>query len=209
MRAGPHRAESTINGSTHLPPPHPLSSPPLLRSAPSTLRFPCPAPLSSAPGPCRPVLCTLLQIEDIIDSGHTAVKLLEHYRAAGAASVKLVSLLDKPSRRQVGRRCECNRPAGLARPASSLLPGRPASARRAACVSGAVGAANPIIQTSMVPTRLLCRLLLQVAAQPDYCCFEIPDAFVVGYGLDFDEEYRSLPYVGVLKPERYTSDVCE
>ncbi len=38
---------------------------------------------------------------------------------------------------------------------------------------------------------------------PDYCGFSIPDAFVVGYGLDYDEKYRNLPYIGVLKPEVY------
>lgn len=38
----------------------------------------------------------------------------------------------------------------------------------------------------------------------DYSCFEIPDAFVVGYGLDYNERYRNLPYIGVLKPEIYT-----
>lgn len=37
-----------------------------------------------------------------------------------------------------------------------------------------------------------------------YSCFEIPDAFVVGYGLDYNEYYRNLPYIGVLKPELYT-----
>lgn len=37
----------------------------------------------------------------------------------------------------------------------------------------------------------------------DYSCFEIPDAFVVGYGLDYNEKYRNLPYVGVLKPAVY------
>ena len=37
----------------------------------------------------------------------------------------------------------------------------------------------------------------------DYCGFSIPDAFVVGYGLDYDEKYRNLPYIGVLKPEVY------
>lgn len=38
----------------------------------------------------------------------------------------------------------------------------------------------------------------------DYSCFEIPDAFVVGYGLDYNEYYRNLPYIGVLKPEIYS-----
>lgn len=38
----------------------------------------------------------------------------------------------------------------------------------------------------------------------DYACFTVPDEFVVGYGLDFAEKYRNLPYVGVLKPEIYT-----
>ncbi len=36
-----------------------------------------------------------------------------------------------------------------------------------------------------------------------YSCFEVPDAFVVGYGLDYNEAYRNLPFIGVLKPEIY------
>ena len=40
--------------------------------------------------------------------------------------------------------------------------------------------------------------------EPDYLGFEVPDEFVVGYGLDYDETYRNLPYVGVLKPEVYS-----
>ncbi len=35
----------------------------------------------------------------------------------------------------------------------------------------------------------------------DYACFEIPDAFVVGYGLDYNQKYRNLPYLGILNPE--------
>jgi len=40
--------------------------------------------------------------------------------------------------------------------------------------------------------------------EPDYIGIVIPKAFVVGYGLDYDEYYRNLPYVGVLKPEVYS-----
>lgn len=39
---------------------------------------------------------------------------------------------------------------------------------------------------------------------PDYCGTEIPDEFVIGYGLDYAEMYRALPFVGILKPEVYT-----
>lgn len=40
---------------------------------------------------------------------------------------------------------------------------------------------------------------------PDFCGFTIPDAFVVGYGLDYAEKYRNLPYIGILKSEVYKS----
>lgn len=43
-----------------------------------------------------------------------------------------------------------------------------------------------------------------VEITPDYTCFTIPNEFVVGFGLDYDENYRNLPYVGVLKEEVYT-----
>ena len=42
-----------------------------------------------------------------------------------------------------------------------------------------------------------------VTLKPDYVGFTIPNEFVVGYGLDFNEHYRNLPYVGILKPEAY------
>jgi hypoxanthine phosphoribosyltransferase len=41
---------------------------------------------------------------------------------------------------------------------------------------------------------------------PDYCGTEIPDEFVIGYGLDYDERYRALPYVGILRPEVYQGE---
>lgn len=44
----------------------------------------------------------------------------------------------------------------------------------------------------------------EVSFQPDYVGAEIPDEFVVGYGLDYNEDYRALPYIGVLKPEVYS-----
>ena len=54
----------------------------------------------------------------------------------------------------------------------------------------------------------LCTLLdkperRKVDIHPDYVGFQIPDAFVVGYGLDYAEKYRNLPYVGILKPSVY------
>ena len=42
-----------------------------------------------------------------------------------------------------------------------------------------------------------------ITLKPDMVGFEIPNEFVVGYGLDFNEHYRNLPYIGVLKPEIY------
>ena len=43
----------------------------------------------------------------------------------------------------------------------------------------------------------------RVTLKADYTGFTIPNAFVVGYGLDYNEHYRNLPYVGILKPEAY------
>ena len=44
----------------------------------------------------------------------------------------------------------------------------------------------------------------EVDLKPDYCGVQIPDAFVVGFGLDYNENYRTLPFVGVLDPKVYT-----
>ncbi len=84
----------------------------------------------------------ILIIEDIIDSGLTLSYLVKLFRYRKAKSIKIVTLLDKPT----GRKADIN---------------------------------------------------------ADYVGFEVPDAFVVGYGLDYIEKYRNLPYIGVLKPEIY------
>lgn len=86
----------------------------------------------------------LLIVEDIIDSGLTLSYLVDLFKYRKAKSVKIVTLLDKPSGR---------------------------SAKIKADIVG----------------------------------FEVPDAFVVGYGLDYNERYRNLPYIGVLKPEVYSN----
>ena len=54
-----------------------------------------------------------------------------------------------------------------------------------------------------VRTAVLLRKLgrQEVQIEPDYCGFEIPDAFVVGYGLDYDDDYRHLPHIAVLPPQ--------
>ena len=65
--------------------------------------------------------------------------------------------------------------------------------------------------SAMEPASLkICALLDKPArrradVQADYVGFEVEDAFVVGYGLDYAEEYRNLPYIGVLKSEVYSS----
>jgi len=82
---------------------------------------------------------------------------------------------------------------------------------------------DDILDTGMTMTRVLARLraleprsiktcvLLNKSSrriepvEADYVGFEIPDFFVVGYGLDFAERYRNLPFVGVLHPHVYNS----
>ncbi len=82
-------------------------------------------------------------VEDILDSGVTLSYLKGYLANRKPASLKIVTLLDKPARRRA-----------------------------------------------------------DIAA--DYCGFTVPDEFVVGYGLDFAERYRNLPYIGILKPEIYS-----
>ena len=84
----------------------------------------------------------VLIVEDIVDSGMTLSYLTRLLNSRGASSLRIVSLLDKPSRRTV-------------------------------------------------PLTV------------DYSCFQIPDAVVVGYGLDYAGKYRNLPCIGVLKREIY------
>ena len=85
----------------------------------------------------------LIIVEDILDSGVTLNYLREYLGTRRPASIKIVTLLDKPERRKAN-------------------------------------------------------------VHPDYFGFIVPDEFVVGYGLDYAERYRNLPYIGVLKPEIYT-----
>lgn len=85
----------------------------------------------------------ILIVEDILDSGMTLNYLKGLLQGRNPASIRIATLLDKPSRRKVD-------------------------------------------------------------LQADYVGYEVPDEFVVGYGLDYDEKYRNLPYVGILKPEVYT-----
>ncbi len=85
----------------------------------------------------------VLIVEDILDTGVTLSKLVPMLKMRNPNSVKICTVLDKPSRRKAD-------------------------------------------------------------IQADYTGFQVPDEFVVGYGLDYDEKYRNLPYVGVLKPEVYS-----
>lgn len=84
----------------------------------------------------------LLIVEDIIDSGLTLSYMYGILKSRNPASIRICTLLDKPTRRKVD-------------------------------------------------------------IKVDYLGFEIPDYFVVGYGLDYNEKYRNLPYICVLKPEIY------
>lgn len=87
----------------------------------------------------------VLIIEDIVDSGHTLTYLSDLLQSRSPASLKICTLLSKPSRREV-----------------------------------------PVDIT--------------------YTGFEVPDEFVVGFGLDFDELYRNLPYIAILKPSVFGTD---
>lgn len=87
----------------------------------------------------------ILLVEDIVDSGRTLKSLTENLAGRGANSVRTVTLLDKPDRREVDYRA-------------------------------------------------------------DYIGTAIPDEFVIGYGLDYDEKYRDLPFVGVLSPRVYNKN---
>lgn len=83
-------------------------------------------------------------LEDVFDTGNSLSFTYEHLLSKEPASLKIVTLLDKPARR------------------------------------------NP-----------------DITLKADYTGFVIPNEFVVGYGMDLDEKYRNLPYIGVLKPEVY------
>ena len=79
-----------------------------------------------------------------------------------------------------------------------------------ATATGAVNYIKELLQ-SRNPASIKIAALLdkpsrrKVDLQADYVGFVVPDEFVIGYGLDFDEKYRNLPYIGVLKPEVYSN----
>ena len=67
------------------------------------------------------------------------------------------------------------------------------------------------LESKGVASLRICCLLNKTARRTrdiaiDYCGWECPDEFVVGYGMDFAEDYRTLPFVGILKPEAYGKD---
>ena len=55
----------------------------------------------------------------------------------------------------------------------------------------------------MIPEPIPCKVLIKKDINIKYSGFEVEDQFLVGYGLDYDERYRNLPFIGVLKPEVY------
>ena len=68
-----------------------------------------------------------------------------------------------------------------------------------------------MMQAKKPKSLALCTLLnkpsrRKVPVKIDYCGFEIPDEFVVGYGLDYSDRFRNLKYIGVLKPEVYSNE---
>ena len=64
--------------------------------------------------------------------------------------------------------------------------------------------AFPVILTGIRVATLLSKpSRRQIEVPLDFVGFEVPDEFVIGYGLDFAEQYRNLPFIGVLKPEVY------
>ena len=66
-----------------------------------------------------------------------------------------------------------------------------------------------MLETRKPASLRLCALLSKPARREvnvkiDYCGWEVPDEFLVGYGLDYAEHYRNLPFIGILKPEIYS-----
>ena len=66
-----------------------------------------------------------------------------------------------------------------------------------------------MLETRKPASLRLCALLSKPARREvdvkiDYCGWEVPDEFLVGYGLDYAERYRNLPCIGILKPEIYS-----
>ena len=117
----------------------------------------------------------VVQVEDIVDTGKTMLRMLKSLERLGAKTVTVATLLDKPTGRKLPT-------GGLSIDEHvELLP---------SMVDGSDAAAPEL------------GLVLQKYIR--YTGFECPDGFVVGYGMDYDESYRTLPYVGILKEEMYS-----
>lgn len=115
------------------------------------------------------------QVEDIVDTGKTMLRMLKSLERLGAKTVTVATLLDKPTGRKLPM-------GGLSIDEHvELLP---------SMVDGSDATAPEL------------GLVLQKYIR--YTGFECPDGFVVGYGMDYDESYRTLPYVGILKEEMYS-----
>ena len=67
-------------------------------------------------------------------------------------------------------------------------------------LDGDLSGKDVLIVEDILDTGITLSNLVPMLKMPDYEGFQVPDEFVVGYGLDYDEKYRNLPYIGILKP---------
>jgi len=142
----------------------------------------------------------VLLVEDIIDTGNTLARLSAEIEHCGAASVGVATLLDK----KVGA-CVCEGGGGAQVQAVRSFGRRgvstPVTAQAPPPVQRSPQTRNPPPHPTPPPHPPQGRRQVDFAA--DYAGFDCPNEFIVGYGLDYNETYRCLPYVAVLRPEAY------